>query len=296
MKGFFKQTNCFDQGGSIKMSRLLFNEKPMMVLPKLATRIGLNETIFLQQLYYWLKESKHVHDGHQWVYNSYEGWQVQFPFWSISTIRRIISKLEKEQLILTGNYNRLKIDKTKWYRIHFEALAAIYDEEGHTPAGQNERDVSVRSVQEEQYEASVWSAEEAMVNTPIPEITSELEVINKMRAQEQNPCQFFEQNGFGTVGTYLSGKMLSWCKALSKELVIEAMKVAVENGSKNWKYIEAILRDWASKGYQTLDEVQAAQIAYTKRYPKKSNQPSEHTGRCIPGEFKLDLSAGEDEY
>lgn len=278
------------------MSRLLFDEKPMMVLPKLATRIGLNETIFLQQLYYWLKESQHVHDGHQWVYNSYEGWHVQFPFWSISTIRRVISKLEKEQLILTGNYNRLKIDKTKWYRINFEVLEAIYDKEVLSPAVQNEGDVSFRTVQEEQHEATIWTAVESVLTKAIPEITSEKEVVKEMRAQEQDPFQFFEQNGFGTIGAYLSGKILSWCEDLSEELVIEAMKQAVENGSKNWKYIEAILRDWASKGYQTVEEVQAEQLAYTERTAKKRNQPPEPTGRCIPSEFKLDLSAGEDKF
>jgi hypothetical protein len=112
--------------------RLFDDETSMMVLPKLATRIGLNEAIFLQQLYHCLKESKHVHDGHQWENNSYEGWHAQFPFWSISTIRRIISKLEKEQLILTGNDNRLKM---KWYRINLEALETVY----------NEGDLSVRT-------------------------------------------------------------------------------------------------------------------------------------------------------
>lgn len=53
------------------MSGLLGNETPMMVSPKLAMRIGLNETIFLQQLYDWLKESELVHEGHKWVSNTY---------------------------------------------------------------------------------------------------------------------------------------------------------------------------------------------------------------------------------
>jgi len=281
------------------MSRLLCNETPMLVLPKLATRIGLNETIFLQQLYYWLKESKHVHDGEQWVYNSYEGWRLQFPFWSISTIRRIISKLEQEQLIVTGNFNRLKLDKTKWYRINFAALEAINDEEFLSSVVQNEEDVSVRNVQVEQDEDSIWSAEETKMTTPIPEntseITSEKEVVKERNAEEKNPFQFFEQNGFGTIGSHISEKMMRWSEDLSVELVIEAMKQAVENGSRNWKYTEAILRDWASKGYQTVHEVHASQLAYTERIAKKRNKPVENTGRYIPKEFILDICAGEDE-
>jgi hypothetical protein len=235
MRGFFKLTDWFGHKEAIKMSKLLVNETPMMVLPKLATKIGLNETIFLQQLHYWLKESKHVHDGHQWVYNTYEGWHGQFPFWSISTIRRIISKLEQEQLIITGNYNRLKLDKTKWYRINYEALEPFYDEEIIPPV-QNEEEMSVPMIQDEQHEASNWAAEEAELSTPLPKTTSESttekEVVKERRAQEENPFRFFEQNGFGTIGGYLTEKMVKWCEDLSDELVLEAMKVAVESGSK----------------------------------------------------------------
>ena len=38
------------------MSRLLLEDEPLVVLPKLATVIGLNEAIILQQLHYWLEK------------------------------------------------------------------------------------------------------------------------------------------------------------------------------------------------------------------------------------------------
>lgn len=45
-------------------------------MPTLATIIGLNESIILQQVHYWLKikeKSKQDYiDGHYWVYNTYE--------------------------------------------------------------------------------------------------------------------------------------------------------------------------------------------------------------------------------
>jgi DNA-binding PadR family transcriptional regulator len=107
------------------MSRLLLDEKPLMVLPKLAASIGLNESIVLQQLHFWLERSNHVYEGYKWVYNTYEEWKEQFPFWSESTIRRIITKLEKKGFIITGNFNRSKIDKTKWYRIDYEKLEEL---------------------------------------------------------------------------------------------------------------------------------------------------------------------------
>ncbi len=51
------------------MSNLLFDDQPLVILPQLALAIGLNESIVVQQLHYWLKKSENVHDGYKWVYN-----------------------------------------------------------------------------------------------------------------------------------------------------------------------------------------------------------------------------------
>ena len=41
------------------MSKLLIQDRPIMILPTLAIKIGLNESIILQQIHYWLLTSKH---------------------------------------------------------------------------------------------------------------------------------------------------------------------------------------------------------------------------------------------
>ncbi|MDM5434417.1 conserved phage C-terminal domain-containing protein [Bacillus hominis] len=107
------------------MSNLLIHEEPLLVLPGLASKIGLNEAIFLQQIHYWLNRSKHFYDERRWVYNSVAEWVKQFPFWSENTIRRIVKNLEDEQLLVIGNYNRAKFDKTKWYSINYEKLRLL---------------------------------------------------------------------------------------------------------------------------------------------------------------------------
>ena len=97
---------------------ILYNKRPLIVNPELACLIGLNEAIILQQIHYWLENCKkngsNYHDGHYWVYNTYNQWNEQFPFWKVDTIRRTIKKLEKSGLLITGNYNKLALDKTKW--------------------------------------------------------------------------------------------------------------------------------------------------------------------------------------
>ena len=107
------------------MNKLLFDERPLVVLPTLAVKVGLNEAIILQQLHYWLKDSKNVRDGYTWVYNSYEDWQTQFPFWSVRTIKRIITGLENKGIIVSGCFNKMRADRTKWYRIDYEKLNEV---------------------------------------------------------------------------------------------------------------------------------------------------------------------------
>ena len=76
------------------MSKLLIHDKPIMILPSLSQKIGLNEAIILQQIHYWLVSSQHEKEGRKWVYNTYKEWQLQMPFWSESTIKRTIKSLE----------------------------------------------------------------------------------------------------------------------------------------------------------------------------------------------------------
>lgn len=108
------------------MSKLLINEPPLQVLPSLAATIGLNEALFLQQLHYWINQSGHEKDGQRWVYNTYDQWSEQFPFWSARTIRRIVASLREQGLILTTDkYNAVAIDNTLWYAIQYEEVGNL---------------------------------------------------------------------------------------------------------------------------------------------------------------------------
>lgn len=111
------------------MSKLLLNEEPLLVMPQLAVKIGLNESLILQQIHYWLEINKKANsnrrDGYYWTYNSYEEWTKQFPFWCSKTIQRAITNLETMKLLVSSNYNKSKIDRTKWYRIDYKVLEIL---------------------------------------------------------------------------------------------------------------------------------------------------------------------------
>ncbi len=110
-------------------SSLLIGGYPLMVLPRLAVLIGLNEAIVLQQVHYWIRQNIdmcHQHDGRFWCYNSYEKWQKEnFPFWSINTVKRTFKRLVDQGLLITGNFNRLKIDRTLWFTIDYQRMEEL---------------------------------------------------------------------------------------------------------------------------------------------------------------------------
>lgn len=113
---------------------ILFDTKPLVVNVTLATIIGLNEAIILQQIHYWVDRSSHKIEGRKWIYNSVRSWAEQFPFWSEPTIKRAISSLEKRGLLISGKHNRDARDQTKWYTIDYRALNSLVDGEDVTDA------------------------------------------------------------------------------------------------------------------------------------------------------------------
>jgi len=121
---------------------MLFNENPLVVNVELARILGLNESIVIQQIHYWLeinkKKNHNYRDGKYWTYNTYPEWHEQFPFWSESTIKRIMRGLEKEGYIISTQYNKKTYDKTKWYTIDYEKIDLLVQEARNNRMGQND--------------------------------------------------------------------------------------------------------------------------------------------------------------
>jgi hypothetical protein len=98
---------------------------------RMAKEIGLNESIVLSQLCYWIslnkKAGRNFIDGKYWTYNTFEQWHEQFPWWSVPTIKRIFASLEKGGYIITGRYNEKNYDQTRWYTVVPEKLLPYVD-------------------------------------------------------------------------------------------------------------------------------------------------------------------------
>ena len=123
----------------MRSSHMLINEPPLLILPSLAVRVGLNGAIFLQQLHFWSSQPNQglVRDGRKWIRNNLDEWLVNFPFWSVGTLRRTIAKLESLGMIeKRDDLNREKEDRTLWYAVVYEKLNEPIDQIDQMPFDQ----------------------------------------------------------------------------------------------------------------------------------------------------------------
>ncbi len=119
---------------------------PLLIPPDLAKEIGLHEAVILQQIHYWLERSTHLINGCHWIYNTYRAWQQQFPFLSLSAIRKAIARLEGLKLLKTERFDKQSWNQTKWYSINYQRLevliSSICSEQPHRSAQFEQLDVT----------------------------------------------------------------------------------------------------------------------------------------------------------
>jgi hypothetical protein len=104
------------------MSKLLINEYPLVVLPSLAVKYGLNEAIVIQQIQYWSQKTDVSDDGFVWVYNTIPEWKKQFPFWSERTIFSILKNLRDDGILIAEKRSKSPWDHTLYYRLNYQIL------------------------------------------------------------------------------------------------------------------------------------------------------------------------------
>src|SRR5699024_10165687 len=169
-----------------------------------------------------------------------------FPFWSVSTIRRTVTSLEKQNLLITGNYNKLGIDNTKWYSIDYNVINSM----------------SRPSVQNEQMECSKWTSpsvqNEQTITIDYPE-TNNIE-------SSSSAFKFYENN-FGVLSPFVAENIEHWINDLNEQLVIEAMKRALKN-QKKFNYAEGILKRWLNENITTIEQVEEKEVKYENKHNK----------------------------
>lgn len=89
---------------------------------------------------------------------------------------------------------------------------------------------------------------------------------------------FWEQNGFGMMLPVELEKLLAWVDdfAGNREIVMKALEVTSEQGAnkRNYAYVNKILKNWESRGFKTIADVDAAEKQRQTELEQKYNKPA----------------------
>lgn len=113
---------------------------------KIAEMFGIEEAILIHHFFFWIAKNaandKHFHDGLYWTYNSKKAYATFFSYMNETKVARVIKHLETEGIVVKGNYNDDKWDRTNWYAITPKGIGILgkcgYSTEVILPSVQND--------------------------------------------------------------------------------------------------------------------------------------------------------------
>lgn len=97
----------------------------------LAEKYGIEKALIIDYFAYWVVENmrneRNFHDGRYWVFNSASALSEKFHYISRRTMNQKLQELETDGILISGNFNKNKFDRTKWYSFRDE-YAWLLDE------------------------------------------------------------------------------------------------------------------------------------------------------------------------
>lgn len=238
-------------------SKLLFNEEPITINRLAARVLGLNEAIVVQQIHYWLEINRkakiNFHDNRTWTYNTYEKWQSEnFDFWSARTLKRIFTGLFDKEILIKGNYNLHKYDRTLWVSINYDKLDEILSEyEKNVEISTECQNVTISDCNIvtncHQAKCQNVTMQNDKMSPPIPETTTEISTEISITTQPtQNVSVVNTNKELIESKTHLlldsknkKDKVAKW----NKDRLLKAIDIFVEQGGQYFSLLEKIYKD-----------------------------------------------------
>lgn len=94
---------------------------------EIAVKYGADVAILLHNMVYWVEKNQangvNFRDGRYWTYNSMDALCAMYPLWSRDQIKRLLKRCCELGLLYSGEYNKDRRDRTRWYSPSEEVMA-----------------------------------------------------------------------------------------------------------------------------------------------------------------------------
>ena len=211
----------------------------------LAIKYGQEESVILANFIYWINKSrannKHFYDGYYWTYNSVFALSKLFPFWTSRQINRIINSLIKQGAIKSGNYNKMKYDRSLWYSIMDKSILPFGEMEDTKWV--NENDQMVKPIPDNKPD-----------NKPDKEnanaFLSEIQIATIVNNIEKAKPDIFKIEGKRIIGL-----VINFNKSLQNKTLEDAQVILKANFNATLETDLGIVLDKKNASGETLEEI-----------------------------------------
>lgn len=216
---------------------------------KIAEEYGLFEAILLNNIFYWLEHNRsnerHYYDGKYWTYNSVGAYAELFPYMSKGKIERALKHLEEEGILVTGNYNKIPTDRTKWYALTEKGYQIVnHENESAEEPCQNEKCIS----QNQEMESSDLGNAIPKNEEPIPYINTDNKPDSKTYTESKDSVSQTDVRRSTRTDPDVAEVIALWNQLA--DIGINPVK-GISSSSKRYKNLKARIRQY---GTETVKE------------------------------------------
>lgn len=232
---------------------------------ELAKIIGLKESIILSHLYFWFEQNrsngKNFYDGTWWTYNSIKTFSKQFEYLSEKEIRGALKRLNELGYTIEGCYNKIAIDKTKWYSLTEKALQ-LFEKSTIIQKGESTTQKGKRDIQN---------------GKAIPYTNTDVNTINTNTPLSPKG----EESSFEEIGLSINEWIEAYLRTCKRFGVQRSM------ADINKTYLERKLNKWRQEGLDNKKPLHALYAILGDKWEREHRYPSAN----LPNLFNLDTIA-----
>lgn len=195
---------------------------------EVAKVVGANAAVIFHNIAFWCARNrangKHEHDGRFWTYNSASAFSELFPWLTERQIRTALGKLESAGLVVSGNYNSMPYDRTKWYAVGDEGERFALFGADKTGESTNEN---------EEFELTKKSDQNPLNGRPVPDSKPDKKKNSKEKADAVSVIEYL--NAKAGTRYRLSGSSLNPINArLSEGFTVDDCKRVIDVKCAEW--------------------------------------------------------------
>lgn len=276
---------------------------------EIATKYSQEKAVLIHNIAHWVEKNKankkHFYDDKYWTYNDAEAFFKLFPYLgSIPKIRRILREMEDDNLIKSGDYNKNRYDRTKWYTLGENPMLHIYTTERtnlNAQAFKNER-MSDTKLNAHNKETNI-NTDSKPNNKQANEKSSQNLQSDDAREIEENFFSFFWENYPKKTGK--ANCLKKYCVLLKNKTTRQKIHDEIMSGLSQyvsqkedwcaWKNPLTFLNQKSWKDY-TLDKPFEQQPQATEFLNWKDEAKEMENGRYVAGGWGAEVGESADQW